>query len=209
MPEFLTQNASAVFALAGALGGALLSFAGAWLLKRRDLQLRLYEKVTERRLASHDAVIALAKDFRKTGIAYGKAKSMNERAPLCFCSHEDFDAFNVSFALTMVQHTTWLSAALVRELHLVQDYLANVQVRIREIGTQNTFQLGCILREDFIGFSQRIEHLAVEYYAHIERLAPITPPSDPHYPKHEREARLSATALFQRSQDIQALRNAS
>ncbi len=209
MQEFLTQNASAVFALVGALGGAVLSFAGAWLLKRRDLKLRLYEKVTDRRLASHDAVITLAKDFRKTGIAYGDAKSMSERAPLCFCSHEDFDAFNVSFALTMVEHTTWLSTALVRELHLVQDYLAHVQLRIREIGTQNTFQLGCIVRDDFLSFSQRIERLAVEYYAHIERLTPIKPPSDPHYPKHEREARLSATALFVRQQDIQALRNAS
>lgn len=43
-----------------------LSVRPAWLLKRRDLQLRLYEKVAERRLTSHDAVIAMAKELRKS-----------------------------------------------------------------------------------------------------------------------------------------------
>ena len=34
--KFLTEHASAIFALAGALGGGILSFIGALLLKERE-----------------------------------------------------------------------------------------------------------------------------------------------------------------------------
>ena len=207
MSDFFSENASAVFALGGAFGGGLLSFLGAWLLKRRDLQL--HEKITDRRLASHDAVLSIAKDMRKTGIPYDEATSVDQRAPICFCTLEDFDRFNVSFAMTMVEHSTWLSAFLVRELHLLQDYLANVQIRMREVGKDKTFELGCLLREDFIDFSMRIERLVFDYYARLERLDSIKPPSDPHYPKKERDRRLDRTKLVSRHEDIMALRHAS
>lgn len=205
MPEFFADNASAIFALAGALGGGVLSFVAAWTLKKRDLQLRLFEKVTDRRLASHDAIIALSKELRKTGIPYSGATSVEQRGPICLCTLEDFDRFNTTFALTMVEHTTWLSSKLVRELHLFQDYLANVQIRIHEIGQDKTFELGCLIREDFISFSSRIEQLAFDYFMTLDKLAPITRPKAPYYPREERESKLEATNLYSRHQEIAAL----
>ena len=205
MMEFLQENASAIFALAGVFGGSLLSFWGTWLLKRRDLQLRLCEKVIDRRLASHDAVITLAKELRKTGILYDEATSFEDRAPICFCTPEDFDKFNTVFALTMVEHSTWLSASLVRELHLLQEYLVNVQIRIREVGKNKTFELGCIIREDFISFSSRIEQFAIEYFSKIQRLENLKYPTETYYSEKERKSRLAMTALSRKSDDIWAI----
>lgn len=204
--QFLRENASAVFGLIGALGGAVLSFSAAWFLKRRELQLRLYEKVTDRRLASHDSVIALAKELRKTGIPYDETSDVQQRAPICLCTIDTLDEFNTNFALTMVEHTTWLSADLVRELHLFQDYLGNVQLKLREIGKDKTFELGCIIREDFIDFSSRIERLAFHYFASIGRLEKLKPPANPQYSDAERQARLEQTALVRRYGEIETLR---
>lgn len=108
----------------------------------------------------------------------------------------------------MVEHNTWLSADLSRELHLFRDYLGNVQLNLREIGKNTTFELGYIIREDFIDFSTRIEKLAFRYYSSIARLEKLKPPENPYYSNTEREARLQQTALAKRHEEITALREA-
>lgn len=43
LQQFITENASAIFALLSVLGGGILSFVGALLLKKRDFNLRKQE----------------------------------------------------------------------------------------------------------------------------------------------------------------------
>lgn len=62
--QFLSENASAIFALIGALGGAVLSFIGALLLKKRDFSLATGGKLLDRRIAAHESVAALATEMR-------------------------------------------------------------------------------------------------------------------------------------------------
>jgi hypothetical protein len=51
------ENSSAVFALFGAGGRAFLLFLGSWLLRKRDYDLHLWEKLLDRRISAHEAVV--------------------------------------------------------------------------------------------------------------------------------------------------------
>lgn len=63
--EFLQENASALFALGGAFGTALLSFLAAWFLRKRDYDLRLWDKLLERgRIDAHERLINVALEMR-------------------------------------------------------------------------------------------------------------------------------------------------
>jgi hypothetical protein len=53
MAEFLNHNATAVFSLIGVLAGGILSFLASWLLRRRDLQMKIWERFLDRRISAH------------------------------------------------------------------------------------------------------------------------------------------------------------
>jgi len=48
LEEFISKNASAIFGLLGALGGGSITFFTTWLIKKREYDLRLWDKLLER-----------------------------------------------------------------------------------------------------------------------------------------------------------------
>src|SRR5690242_16842650 len=64
MAQFLAEHASAIFALMGTLVGGMVSYVGSWFLRRRDLDLRLWERFLDRRISAHEAVVGLALKMR-------------------------------------------------------------------------------------------------------------------------------------------------
>ena len=75
--EFLRQNASAVFAVAGVLLGGVLTFAANWRLRKRDYDLRAWERLLDRRVAAHEDVIAIALQMRVV-VALGELDTKGE-----------------------------------------------------------------------------------------------------------------------------------
>ena len=64
--QLIQNNISAIFGLLGIVIGATLSFIATWILKERDLRLKLREKLLDRRIEAHERVIAFSKSMRKT-----------------------------------------------------------------------------------------------------------------------------------------------
>src|SRR5580658_3988558 len=122
--QFFQQNPSGVFALLGAAGGAFLSFLGSWSLRKREYDLRLWEKLLDRRISAHEGVIQTALEIRGM-VPLGGVDTKGEvlRAPTVLQSKEVFEAwFQLATARTAAG-TTWLTVGAKRELNYIQDYL--------------------------------------------------------------------------------------
>jgi len=100
-------------------------------MRRRDLDLKIWEKFLDRRMAAHEAVIGLAIAMRRM-VALGGIDPSGQvvRAPEVMMSKEAFDAWLFEFAEKSSPATTWLSTAVKRELNLVQDYLLTIHVKL-------------------------------------------------------------------------------
>lgn len=75
-------------------------------------------------------------------------------------------------------------------------------MHIQHIGKEKIFELGCLVRDDFLLFSSQIEHLAYEFYSKIIQLEKFKYPEKPYYSEEERKNRLALTALFRKSEVI-------
>ena len=129
MADFLLHNATAVFSLIGVFAGGFLSSISSWLLRRRDLTLKVWEKLLDRRITAHENVIRLAMKMRVM-VSLGGADSSGEvvRAPELLKSRETFEAWMVEFAEVSGPASTWLSTAAKRELNFIQDYFVTLYI---------------------------------------------------------------------------------
>jgi hypothetical protein len=103
MAELFTHNAAAVLALLGVLVGVIvtggLTFANGWIMRKRDLDLKIWEKLLDRRIAAHETVIGLAIAMRRMAPLGGTdAAGELVRAPEVMMSKEAFDTWLVEFA---------------------------------------------------------------------------------------------------------------
>jgi hypothetical protein len=124
---FLRENASAVFGLLGAVGGGVLSFLAALVLRRRDFNLQVWTKLLERRIAAHENVIAVATEMRVM-VALGGTDEGGEvrRAPQVLLSKEEFERWFTRFTQLTQEGTSWLTTETKRDLIRYVSQLAHV-----------------------------------------------------------------------------------
>ena len=137
MWELIGSNISAVFAIAGTIVGALLSFISTYILKKYDMKHRLLEKVLDKRIESHESVLGLAKTMRIMVLAPVENVELN-RYPKMLSSRDSFEAWLNDVSQIVNQHSSWLSTTLVRELGLLQDYLVNLHLFLQDVHTNIT-----------------------------------------------------------------------
>src|ERR1043166_8485697 len=92
MSEFLKENASTMIAPGGAVGGRFISIVVGWLLRKREYDLRLWEKLLERRIKAHEQLINVAMEMRVM-VTSGRVDEAGEpiRAPNVLLSREVFE----------------------------------------------------------------------------------------------------------------------
>lgn len=195
--QFFLANASAMFALAGALGGGVLSFFGAMLLKKREFNLAIWGKLLERRISAHEVVISLATEMRVMFLLGGVSASGEvRRAPNVMASMEAFEEWFGRFTRLSLEGTSWLSTETKREMSLVQDYLVTLHMHLAGIPSDRYPELGEVVRQDFIDFSASLERKAFDFFKHEIRSMRLDSPTEWHkYERQETERRLKATAL--------------
>ena len=100
-PEWFKQNGTATIGLVGAVlaatialvsvfVGANLTFLSAWIMRNRDLKLKLWERFIDRRIAAHESVVTIALKMRAVSPLGGRDSSGEIiRAPQIFGAHED------------------------------------------------------------------------------------------------------------------------
>lgn len=204
MLDFLHQNASAVFALLGAVGGAVLSFLSAWLITKRDYNLRLWDKLLDRRIQAHEAIIEMAMEMRLM-VGLGGADEHGEvlRAPRILISRQVFEEWFTRFTLLTQEKSTWLSTTAKRELNFAQDYLVNLHMYLGEAPDENYLKIGRIVRLDFIDISSQLEKKAFQFFQKDIRRLRLNDLNDWHkFPLEKTQERLTKTNLLTRREEV-------
>jgi hypothetical protein len=194
---FFSANASAIFALAGALGAGALSAVTAFIVKRREFDLSLTAKLFERRIAVHEKVIEIATEMRVM-VALGGRMADGEvrRAPHVMMSREYFDDWLASFTQRSLGGTSWLSTKAKRELNFVQDYLLTLHMHLAGVPDERYPDLGVLIQQDFIDLSSSLEKQVFEFFRTGVRQLRLDSLDEWHkYELKETERRLGETAL--------------
>jgi hypothetical protein len=135
-------------------GFALLN---SWVMRNRDLNLKLWERFLDRRITAHETVVGLALKMRfmcPLGPVHGGEVV---RAPQVMLSKEAFDEWLAEFSQSSVPATTWLSTSVKRELNFVQDYLVTVHTNLAGASSEQFPIVGAFIRQDFIDFSSSLK----------------------------------------------------
>lgn len=120
MEEFINKNASAIFGLAGAFLGGLLSFIASWMIKNREYSLGVWQILLDRRIKAHENLISVALEMRVMVALGGKEKNGEvARAPHVLLSREAFEAWFARFTQLTQEGSSWLSTKAKREVNFV------------------------------------------------------------------------------------------
>lgn len=202
--EFISKNTSAIFGLLGALGGGLVSFLATWMLKKREYNLRLWDKLLERRIKAHESVIAAALQMRLM-VTLGVKEEDGElaRSPHVLRSKEDFEEWFISFTTLTMEGSTWLTTEAKRELNFVQDYLVTLHQNLRDVPSEQYLPIGQVIRQDFIDLSSSLEKKSFAFFGKEVRNLKLSNLKEWHkYKRSETEARLKKTILLSQWQKI-------
>jgi len=197
LENFLTENASAIFALAGALSSGILSFFGALLLKKREFNLSTSSKLLDRRISSHEKVIALATEMRVMVTLGGFSESGEvRRAPKVMLSRDSFEDWLARFTQQSLEGASWLSTASKREVNFIQDYLVTLHLYLEKIPSDSFIALGELIRQDFVDLSSSLEKTAFQFFQNgVRKLRPDSLDKWHKYKRSETERRLAGTLL--------------
>ena len=208
--EFINNNTSAIFGLLGALGGGLVSFLASWLLKKREYNLRLWDKLLERRIKAHENVIAAALEMRVM-VALGATEEDGEvaRAPQVLLSKEVFEEWFIQFTQLTVGGSTWLTTEAKRELNFVQDYFVTLHQNLTDVPSEKYLPIGQVIRQDFLALSSDLETKSFEFFGKEVRRLKLSNLKKWHkYKRAETEKRLKRTELLSRWEKIKRIATA-
>ena len=196
--EFINSHASAIFVLLGALGGGLVSFLSSWLLKKRDYNLRLWDKLLERRIKAHENVIAVALEMRvMLGLGATEEGGEVARAPQVLRSKEDFERWFIRFTQLSMEGSTWLTTEAKRELNFVQDYFVTLHQNLTDVPSEKYLRIGQVIRQDFIDLSSNLEKKSFAFFGKKVRRLKLSNLNKWHkYKLSATETRLKKTALL-------------
>lgn len=198
MKDFLEANASIFNWLAGGVGGALITLVVGWLLRKRDYDLRLWDKFIERRIQAHENLINVALEMR-TMVMPGAVDEKGEiiRGPRVLLSQEIFEQWFSCSMRTVLAGSTWLTTDAKREANFLQDYLATLQLHLQPIPSDDYLSLGYIIREDFLAISGSLERAAFSFFEKDARQLRLSNLDERHkYPREQTEQRLKDTQLW-------------
>lgn len=208
--EFINNNTSAIFGLLGALGGGLVSFLASWLLKKREYNLRLWDKLLERRIKAHENVIAAALEMRVM-VALGATEEGGEvaRAPQVLLSKEAFEEWFIRFTQLTVGGSTWLTTEAKRELNFVQDYFVTLHQNLTGVPSEKYLPIGQVIRQDFLALSSDLETKSFEFFGKEVRRLKLSNLKKWHkYKRAETEKRLKRTELLSQWDKIRRIATA-
>ncbi len=204
VPEFLINNANAIFALIGVFSGAIVTGVINFSLKERELKLRVAEKLLDRKLEAHEALIEITNVIRLM-VLLGGVDHDNElkRTPIIMQSHKNMDDFLIELRKAQNQADIWLSATAKREISLFLDYFVILNEYARNSSDIALQEAGILVRKDFIHFALRLENCAHDFFNRdLMKLKYRTDRDWPKYSKEKTFEELDNTVLFKKKQKI-------
>lgn len=205
MIEFLQQNASAFFALLGAVSGSILTGVFGFISKSKETKLRITEKVVDRKLQAYDDLIDSIGLIRSMVLLGGwDGERELKRTPQIMFSQQDFSDFLVEFSSMRNSSERWLSFSVKREISLFLDYMVTLKELVRTASDQQLQEIGALLRYDFIEFAVKIEDSAHDFLN--KDLLKLDHKTDRRWHKYKPEetiGKLECTRLFKLRETLQ------
>ena len=159
--EFLKYLIPALTGLIGVIIGSLFTLLG----KRKETQLRIIEKVFDKRLGAHEEILNLAKQMRTTVSTHAASDGQNvESYPGLLHNSEYFNQFKGNFFITVNSNSHWISIELFRQLNYIQDYLENLSQALLKIDESNYPTLGIIVKSDFVDLAAELEWETLKFF---------------------------------------------
>jgi len=203
--KLIQDNIAAVFTLIGVIAGYSIQIIGNIFIKDKDFKLRLKEKILNRRIESHEQIIQLTHSIRAM-VSMRRTDSNGElaRHPVIFSSKRAFYEWYAYYAEIIHKYSAWLSIKVTRELNLFQDYIVTLDEWINVIDNDQSYQeIGNIIRDDLVSFSDKIEKLSFKYIEHdLYKMSTGDLEEWHKYPLKETLSRLDSTVLFKEKDQI-------
>lgn len=160
-PESLKYLVPAVVGLAGVIIGSMFTLRG----KKRDTQLRIIEKVFDKRLKAHEDILYIAKQMRNTVSTHNATDGLNvDSYPGLLRNNECFDHFKGNFFVAVNMNSHWINIELFRQLNYIQDYIENVSQVLLRLDETNYPKLGIIIKKDFIDLAAELETEVLKFF---------------------------------------------
>jgi hypothetical protein len=210
MNQLIRDNASALIGVSGVVIGAFVTFLASWALRKRDYDLRLWDKLIDRRIDAHERLINHAHEMRvmiaRNGFDEG-GKVL--RYPQVLSSRDAFEDWFANTIKSICFASTWLSTPAKREANFLQDYLVTLHINLRSVPSNRFPDVGLIVRQDFIDISANLERISFVFFDRDVRRLRLSNLNDWHkYPRQQTEKRLNETHLLRQWADVSRLAEA-
>lgn len=153
-----------LIALIGVFVGTLLTFITSWILKSQETRLKISGQLIEKRIEAHEKILELAKQMRAT---FSTDKINSEREyityPFIFSNEESYLKWRTDFLLISNHYSHWLDSEVTKELYFIQDYVNNLDKRLRMAPSCNYISIGIILKNDFVELAAGIEKTVIRF----------------------------------------------
>jgi hypothetical protein len=207
MNQLIRDNASALIGVSGVVIGAFITFLASWALRKRDYDLRLWDKLIDRRIDAHERLINHAHEMRVMTARNGVDEDGEVlRYPQVLSSRDAFEDWFANTIRSIGFASTWLSTPAKREANFLQDYLVTLHINLRSVPSDRFPDVGLIVRQDFIDMSSNLERMSFVFFDRDVRKLRLSNLNDWHkYPRQQTEKRLNETNLLRQWADVSRL----
>ncbi|SEJ16735.1 hypothetical protein SAMN05192553_102728 [Cyclobacterium xiamenense] len=186
------------------LGVGLTSFVN-WKLKSKEAHLRILEKIFDKRLQAHEEVLEISRLLRTTVSTKSADEGDNVITyPVIISSREEFDQFIRRFYELVNYNTHWLDIEVFRELNFIQDYIANVDILLKESNDDSFKEVALIIKSDIIDLAASLEEITMTFFDKDIYAIKIKTKKQHHkYKRTQTIKRLHSTELFKNWSEIE------
>lgn len=207
MNQLIRDNASALIGVSGVAIGAVVQYLAGWALRKRDYDLRLWDKLIDRRIDAHERLINHAHEMRvmisRNGVDEGGEVL---RYPQVLSSRDIFEDWFTNTIRLIGFASTWLATPAKRGANFLQDYLATLHLNLMSVPSSKFPDVGLIIRQDFIDMSSNLERISYGFFDRDVRKLRLSNLIDWHkYPRSQTEKRLRETNLLRQWADVARL----
>lgn len=204
MEEFLVKNASAVFALSGAIVGALITGLINYATKTKESKLRVTEKLIDKKLEAHESLLSIVSWIRTMALLGGEDnEGQLKRCPVIMESQKNKDDFLTALVSVQNRYDRWFSALVKKEVSFFLDYFVNLNEHSRGASDISLQEAGVIIRNDFIDMANELDNCAHQFFnKDLLKLNYKTDRNWHKYTQRETLSRLEKTAFYKNKKQI-------
>ncbi len=184
--------------LIGVIIGSIIPIVGNHFSSRKELKLKLSEKIIDKRIAAHEELYRMVMSIRQIV----NSNTFDEEGnvvgyPACLDSHDSFNRFWSDSFFIIHKNSPWINASLKRELWFFQDYVVNLNGKIDFGNLSELYNVKHFIKQDFIDLSGDIEK-EIDHFCEkdIFSLKAIVKKEWHKYPKEQTLEKLNLTRLF-------------